>query len=65
VIAIALSHENLADEEIPKIIEEYEQRLHLPTTDVLKYGCQKLVQALGDSFPKLNQKIKRNLELAL
>jgi uncharacterized NAD-dependent epimerase/dehydratase family protein len=65
VIAIALSHENLTDEEIPKIIEDYEQRLHLPTTDVLKYGCQKLVQALGDSFPKLNQKIKRNLELAL
>ncbi len=65
VIAIALSHENLADEEIPKIIKDYENRLRLPTTDVLKYGCQKLVQALGDCFPKLNQKIKRNLELPL
>ncbi len=65
VIAIALSHENLADEEIPKIIQDYEDRLHLPTTDVLNYGCQKLVQALGDYFPKLNQKIKRNLEMPL
>ena len=65
VIAIALSHENLADEAIPKIIKDYEDRLNLPTTDVLKYGCQKLVQALGDCFPKLNQKIKRNLELPL
>lgn len=60
VIAIALSHENLADAEIPKIIQDYEDRLRLPTTDVLNYGCQKLVQALSNCFPKLNQKIKRN-----
>jgi len=59
VIAIALSHENLPDEEIPKIIQDYEDRFRLPTTDVLNYGCQKLVQALGDRFPKLNQKIKQ------
>ena len=65
VIAIALSHENLADEAIPKIIKDYEDRLRLPTTDVLKYGCQKLVQALGDCFPKLKQKIKRNLAMPL
>jgi uncharacterized NAD-dependent epimerase/dehydratase family protein len=65
VIAIALSHENLANEEIPKIIKDYEHRLGLPTTDVLIDGCQKLVQALGDRFPKLNQKIKQNLDLPL
>lgn len=65
VIAIALSHENLADAEIPKIIQDYEDRLRLPTTDVLNYGCQKLVQALSNCFPKLNQKIKRNLALPL
>ncbi len=65
VIAIALNHENLAVEEIPKIIKDYEDRLRLPTTDVLHYGCQKLVQALGDRFPKLNQKIKQNLEMPL
>ncbi len=59
VIAIALSHENLADREIPKIIKDYEDSLRLPTTDVLKYGCQKLVQSLCNYFPKLNQKIKR------
>lgn len=64
VMAIALSHENLTDEEIPKIIKDYENRLRLPTTDVLKYGCQKFIQTLGNSFPKLNQKIKReNLAL--
>ncbi|MGB7442883.1 MAG: DUF1611 domain-containing protein [Coleofasciculaceae cyanobacterium] len=60
VMAIALSHENLADEEVLTIIEDYEKQLQLPTTDVLSYGCQKLVQSLGNHFPKLNQKIKQN-----
>lgn len=59
VMAIALSHENLEDEEIQKIIPEYEKQFHLPTTDALKHGCQKLVKALSDNFPKLNQKLKR------
>jgi uncharacterized NAD-dependent epimerase/dehydratase family protein len=57
VIAIALSHESLTDEEIPQIIADYEDRLQLPTTDVLNYGCQKLVQSLCNYFPKLKQKI--------
>lgn len=59
VIAIALSHENLADEAISNIIEDYEKQFRLPTTDVLNYGCQKLVQTLSDRFPKLNQKIQQ------
>ncbi len=63
VMAIALSHENLDNEEVLKIIEDYEQQFQLPTTDVLSQGCQKLVQTLCDRFPKLNQKIKhKNLE---
>jgi uncharacterized NAD-dependent epimerase/dehydratase family protein len=59
VIAIALSHENLTEKDIQNIIKDYEDRLQLPTTDVLNYGCQKLVQALGNHFPQLNPKIKR------
>ncbi len=63
VIAITLSHENLTDKEIRKTIEDYEDYFCLPTTDVLKYGCQKLIQTLGSRFPRLSQKIKRgNLE---
>ncbi|PZV09083.1 MAG: DUF1611 domain-containing protein [Leptolyngbya sp.] len=65
VIAIALSHENLTAEEIPEIIKDYESRLRLPTTDVLNYGCQKLVQSLCNYFPKLNQKINRDLKTPL
>ncbi|MEQ8969157.1 MAG: DUF1611 domain-containing protein [Coleofasciculus sp. C1-SOL-03] len=59
VMAIALSHENLADEEILTIIEDYERQFQLPTMDVLNHGCQKIIQALGDHFPNLNQIIKR------
>jgi uncharacterized NAD-dependent epimerase/dehydratase family protein len=58
VLAIALSHENLATEEILSTIQQYETRLNLPTTDVLSYGCQKLIQSLAVHFPKLSQKIK-------
>lgn len=60
VMAIALSHEGLVDKEILHIIERYEQQFQLPTTDVLSSGCQKLVQALADNFPRLNHKITRN-----
>ncbi len=59
VMAITLSHEDLSDEEILALITAYEKRLHLPTTDVLAHGCQKLVQTLGRLFPELNQIIKR------
>ena len=58
VIAIALSHENMNKKEVLEVIENYEQQLKLPTTDVLSNGCQKLVQALSDQFPKLKQIIK-------
>ncbi|MDY7013026.1 MAG: DUF1611 domain-containing protein, partial [Cyanobacteriota bacterium] len=59
VIAIALSHENLTETEIQKIIESYENRLRLPTTDVLTHGCHKLVRALGHRFPTLERENKR------
>ncbi|MEA5470757.1 DUF1611 domain-containing protein [Spirulina sp. 06S082] len=60
VMAIALSHEDLENAEVLNFIEEYEKQFQLPTTDVLQYGCQKLVQTLSQHFPKLKQKIMRN-----
>ncbi len=59
VVAITLSHENLSDEDIPPIIADYETRLQLPTTDVLKDGCDKLIQSLCDRFPTLKQALKQ------
>jgi len=59
VMAIALSHEDLSDDEMMKIIKRYEMQFQLPTTDVLNHGCHKLVQTLSNHFPKLNQNIMR------
>ncbi len=64
VIGIALSHENLDEEAIMETILNYERRFALPTTDVLSHGCRKLVQALRNQFPKLDQKLsKESLEI--
>ncbi|MGB5974947.1 MAG: DUF1611 domain-containing protein [Nodosilinea sp.] len=60
VIAIALSHEGLTDEGILSAIQDYEKQLQLPTTDVLSYGCEKLIKALVNYFPTLNSKIQKS-----
>ncbi len=59
VLAITLSHENLSEAEIAEFILDYEHRLQLPTTDVLSYGCQKLVHTLTEHFPILQQKLNQ------
>lgn len=63
VIAIALSHENMTEMEVQKTIKSYEERLLLPTTDVLTYGCSKLTRALGNLFPALNRRYKANSQI--
>jgi len=63
VIAIALSHENMTATEIQQTIKGYEDRLLLPTTDVLTYGCSKLTRALGSLFPALNRRYKGNSQV--
>ncbi len=66
VMAIALSHEGLSDEEVSEAIMEYEYEFLLPTTDVLNYGCHKLIQMLCDRFTSLDQKINaKSLEATL
>lgn len=54
VLAITLSHENLTRDAMEAMIDDYEQRLGLPTTDVLSHGCHKVIQALIDRFPTLS-----------
>lgn len=53
VIAITLNHEDMTDEEIKETIIEYEKKFQLPTTDTLKYGCEKLVRRIFKVFPEL------------
>jgi len=55
VLAITLSHEELSDLGVAKFIKDYEKRLQLPATDVLNRGCRKLVEAIVNHFPELNQ----------
>lgn len=65
VVAIALSHEGMPAGKIERTIVDYEARLHLPTTDVLDYGCDKIVEALVARFPTLKRESKRRAAKAL
>ena len=47
----------MTDEEVQKTIIEYEYKYELPTTDVLKYGSDKLVQTLFDVFSELQKQV--------
>ena len=53
VIAITLNHEDMTDKEIDDTVVEYEGTYGLPTQDVLKHGCEKIVRRLLDVFPEL------------
>jgi len=53
IIAITINHENMTDDELKDIIFKYEKKYKLPTTDVLKYGCDKLIKKICEVFPVL------------
>ncbi len=53
VIALTLSHEGIVDGDLPTVINDFEKRYGLPTTDVLKFGTDKIVRLLINEFPSL------------
>ncbi len=53
VIAITLNHEDMTDHELENTILEYENKYKLPTTDVLKYGCDKIIKKIYEVFPEI------------
>ena len=53
VIAITINHEEMTNEEINETVTDYEMKYKLPTTDVLKHGCKKLINMLIMQFPEL------------
>lgn len=55
VIAITINHEDMTDDEVKDTIVEYESTYKLPATDVLKFGCDKLVNQLFKIFPELQK----------
>lgn len=61
VIAVTINHENMTDEEIENVVTDYENKLQLPTTDVLKHGCGKLISSLFELFPEIEGKTNKVL----
>ncbi|RBW55676.1 DUF1611 domain-containing protein [Tenacibaculum sp. E3R01] len=55
VIAITINHEDMNDVEVNNAVIKYEAIHRLPTTDVLKYGCDKLIRILMKTFPELKR----------
>ncbi len=58
VIAVTINHEKMSDHELEQTIAQYEQDLALPTTDALKFGCDKLVGSIFEAYPNLKRKQK-------
>ncbi|SIS65082.1 DUF1611 domain-containing protein [Salimicrobium flavidum] len=56
VIAVTINHENMSVKELESTIAEYEDKLKLPTTDALKYGCDKLIASIFEAYPTLKRK---------
>ncbi|MFC2129463.1 DUF1611 domain-containing protein [Bacteroidota bacterium] len=58
VMAITINHEDMTDEDVEKTIVEYEFKYELPTTDVLKFGCDRIIDELCTMFPALQKSAK-------
>jgi len=58
VIAITINHEDMTDQEVDQTVLDYEDIYKLPTTDVLKHGCGKLMETLFEEFPELVKRTK-------
>lgn len=61
VISVSINHENMTDQEIDDYIIAYEEQLNLRTTDVFKYGCDKLVSSIFESYPELERKVEKRV----
>ncbi|GER67340.1 hypothetical protein BpJC7_13600 [Weizmannia acidilactici] len=57
VIGITLNHESMTDGELEETIREYEETYHLPVSDVLKTGTDKMIDAIIDFFPSLKKAV--------
>ncbi|WP_350284426.1 DUF1611 domain-containing protein [uncultured Croceitalea sp.] len=55
VIAITINPENMTQEELNQIINQYESEYDLPVSDVLLHGCDKLIKELIKTFPELER----------
>ena len=57
VISIAINHENMSDSEVNETMTAYEKQFDKPATDVLKFGCDPLIESILSTFPQLQAKL--------
>lgn len=55
VIGITINHEKMSKLEIDKAIIDCEKKFHIPTTDVLKYGSEKIANAISKILSNLTK----------
>jgi uncharacterized NAD-dependent epimerase/dehydratase family protein len=48
VVAVAINHEGLSRDEIPRVCADIEQQIHRPVCDVLTDGADRIIQVLLD-----------------
>ena len=53
VIAITINDEDMTDTELENTIAKYEDRYKRPVTNVLKYGCDKIIKKIYEVFPEI------------
>jgi uncharacterized NAD-dependent epimerase/dehydratase family protein len=55
VLALTINHENMNNEELSQTITKYEKKYKRPTTDVIKFGANKIVDTLIKKFNLKNK----------
>ncbi len=55
VIGITINHENISKLEIDKVIKDCEKQFKIPTTDILKYGTNKIIDEILRLFPDVTK----------
>ena len=53
VIAIVINDEGMTDTELESTIAEYEEQYKLPVTNVIKFGCDKIIKKIYEVFPEI------------
>jgi uncharacterized NAD-dependent epimerase/dehydratase family protein len=54
VLGITINNESMSDDEVEDIMARYEDEFDLPACDILRHGCDKLVEQIKRIFPELN-----------
>ncbi len=58
IIAITLNHEKIKEEEFSRVESEIEHKFHIPCSDPLREGTNKIVSIILRNFPNLKNKAR-------